>query len=932
MGSQFGVGFVIGATLSSSVASAFASVESKIKKTQKAYRDASRESSKLQKALELRKQRDDLSAKVRASGGLDAVAIKDLAKISKKYREAKTAASAYKVAVKDWAVKQAEAARQVELTQKNLQRLNALQSESARRQELRGKMVQAVAPVASIAIPAKLAIDFESSMADVKKVTNFDDAGFKVFSKDILDMSTRLPIAASGLAQIASAAGAAGIAEADLRPFVEDAAKMGVAFDISAEQAGAAMTGLRNNFKLNQDEVRLLGDAMNALANNMDAKAGQIVDFANRTGGTARIYGFTGNEVAALGAAFLDAKVGAEEASTATNAMMVNLGTADKLPKSAQKTLASLGLSGTALARAFKKDAQGSLLAFLNIVNQSKDPMSVLADVFGKEHAPKIAKLMNNMDRYGMALDTATDKSKYAGSTEKEYAARAETTANNIQLLMNKTARLGITIGNTLLPPINKAIEFIGPLIDKTTAFAERNEGLVKVVTGVAAGFVALKVGGLAASYGFSMAKSGVLNLMGVAQGVGTVLANTGGGLLKLFSVFGNGAKAFARAYTMTWTQALAPVKSGFVSFKGHVASLKNSFSTLRGSLSSLRARFSGLRSGASGAAGGVRRVGAASMFTAARIGVMDAASRLGHGGMKLLGSGIRGVGRAFRIALGPMNLLMTALSFGVDYVIEHWDTIGPYFTRLWEGVKTVFDKALKWMQPIFDKVGKAFEQLGKAWDYLFGGDEQTVSVKTVAEKAEEQAGERQPTTSSAPVKPVVGPVQPVAQQAAVQPIAAPQSEFDGEMPDFYGEEEADIVSEALARQERSTRAVQPVVQVQPVAPVQPVSQVKPVAPIQAVAPVWPVVQQAAVRPAPPTQSDFLSQLSQKNQVRGVPSDGEKESDGPSVSVSFDFAINGAPDRQFADGVVRAVRERRSDLERIISDLVHDQMRLAYGS
>ena len=78
------------------------------------------------------------------------------------------------------------------------------------------------------------------------------------------------------------------------------------------------MTGLRNNFKLSQDGVRELGDAMNALANSMDAKASQIVDFANRTGGTAKIYGLTGQEVSALGATFLDAKEGAEEASTAT--------------------------------------------------------------------------------------------------------------------------------------------------------------------------------------------------------------------------------------------------------------------------------------------------------------------------------------------------------------------------------------------------------------------------------------------------------------------------------------------------------------------------------------------------------------------------------------------------------------------------------------
>lgn len=268
-------------------------------------------------------------------------------------------------------------------------------------------------------------------------------------------------------------------------------------------------------------------------------------------------------------------------------------------------------------------------------------------------------------------------------------------------------------------------------------------------------------------------------------------------------------------------------------------------------------------------------------MFTAARIGVMDAASRLGQGGMRLLGSGIRGVGRAFRIALGPMNLLMTALFFGVDYVIEHWDTIGPYFTRLWEGVKTVFDNALKWMQPVFDNVGKAFEQLGEAWDYLFGDEEKKVSVDTVAEKAGEQ-----------PL------MQPVGQQAAVQPAGMPVA-ASGEKPFM--------------------EPVKPLVG--PVQPVQAATQTA----------VQPVVQQAAAEPTQPEQSAFLSRLHGKTEP--LPDNMDSvDGTGPAVSVSFDFAINGAPDRQFAQGVINAIRDRRSDLEQIISALVHDQMRLTYGS
>ena len=392
---------------------------------------------------------------------------------------------------------------------------NDLQRDALRQQrgDLNGRLMGTMAQVATVALPVKLGIDWESSMADVKKVTDFDDASFKVFSKDLLDMSTRLPITAKGLAEIAAAAGAAGIAESDLKVFAEDAAKMGVAFDISAKEAGEAMTGLRNNFKLSQDGVRLLGDSMNALSNSMDAKAAHLVDFANRAGGTATIYKFTGQEVSALGAAFLDAKVGVEQASTATNAMLVRLGTADTLSDDAQEAFKSLGLSGEGMAKAFREDAQGSLLKFLQTVGKSEDPMRALNAIFGAEHAPKIAKLVNNLGRYGMALDKVSDAKNYQGSLEKEYSDRAATTANSLQLLQNSTSRLGTIIGSTLLPVVGAIAKGLTGFITGIGDLSERFPLLTTVVMVGAAAIAGLAVGSLFLGLAYNGVRTSILGL-----------------------------------------------------------------------------------------------------------------------------------------------------------------------------------------------------------------------------------------------------------------------------------------------------------------------------------------------------------------------------------------------------------------------------------
>ena len=53
---------------------------------------------------------------------------------------------------------------------------------------------------------------------------------------------------------------------------------------------------------------------------------------------------------------------------------------------------------------------------------------------------------------------------------------------------------------------------------------------------------------------------------------------------------------------------------------------------------------------------------------------------------------------------------------------------------------------------------------------------------------------------------------------------------------------------------------------------------------------------------------------------------------GVAVSASFSFNINGVPDAEFGKRVIAALGGRKSDFERLVSEIVHDQMRVAYGS
>ncbi|WP_165071070.1 phage tail tape measure protein [Desulfovibrio sp. ZJ200] len=501
MNSTFGVGFAVGATLSPTVANVFSTVEHKIKSSAQRVEALTAKTKALARAQALRA---DVAATQRlyaASGGQDPLIRETLNTQLAAYQKARAEAARYGVAVADYGRAHTRAQAQLERTRYRLEALSKAQAAEARRKELRGGMMEAAVPAMAVAAPIKMAMGFETAMADVRKVTNFDAAGLKSFGNELLDMSTRIPMTAEGLTQIAAAAGQAGIAQNELLAFTEDAAVMATAFDMSAEDAGSAMTGMRTNFKLTQDEVRLLGDSINHLSNRYDAKASELVNFVSRVGGTAATFRMTGQEVAALGTVFRATKVDTESAATAANAMFVRLGNAGKLPREAQEALAGLGISAQGMAEAMQKDAQGAMLQFLRQVKASRNPLAALSAVFGTEHAPKIVKLVGSLDLYEKALKDVADKGEYAGSQQDEFNNVTDTASARLRLATNAAGKAAIELGTALLPAVSSILETVTPYISAIGTFASEHETLTTVAVGAVAGFTALRVAGMGASY-----------------------------------------------------------------------------------------------------------------------------------------------------------------------------------------------------------------------------------------------------------------------------------------------------------------------------------------------------------------------------------------------------------------------------------------------
>lgn len=359
---------------------------------------------------------------------------------------------------------------------------------SASVQKVSGKAAKAMATATSAAITAitvdaaKKAIEFESTMADVAKVVDGlrDENGaftksYYEMSDALLNMSKSIPMTADALGQIMASAGQAGIASEDLAKFTETAAKMGVAFDTTAEQAGDWMATWRTALNLSQTQVTALGDQLNYLGNTTSENALKLSEVVTRVGALGQTAGLSAGEVAALAASMPG--VTAEISATGIKSMMIAMTAGASATSKQAAVLQQLGFTASDMANRMQTDAKGAIIDLLGAIKQlpAAEQTAALSQYFGKESVSSIAPLLKNLGYLQQQFAKVGDATAYSGSMEAEYAVRADTTANKLQLMQNKLAVLQVQIGNKILPYVNDALDDLSanalPKAEKTLGF-----------------------------------------------------------------------------------------------------------------------------------------------------------------------------------------------------------------------------------------------------------------------------------------------------------------------------------------------------------------------------------------------------------------------------------------------------------------------------
>jgi TP901 family phage tail tape measure protein len=327
----------------------------------------------------------------------------------------------------------------------------------------------------------KAAMDFESAFAGVRKTVDATEKELAQLNKGIREMSKRMPASAKEIAGVAEAAGQLGIQTENILSFAETMINLGVATNLSAEQAATALARFANITQMSQKDFERLGSTIVALGNNLATTEAEIVEMAMRLAGAGAQVGLTEAQIMSFAAALSSVGIAAEAGGSAFSKVMIDMATAVATGSEELKLFAQVaGMSVKDFKKAFKEDAAMAIIAFIEglgrMSKEGKNVFGILEDLGLSEIRVRDALLRaaGAGDLFRQSLELGTKAWSDNIALTKEAEQRYATTESQLQIFKNRLDDIAITLGGPLLTAANNALDRISPFVDKVAELAQR--------------------------------------------------------------------------------------------------------------------------------------------------------------------------------------------------------------------------------------------------------------------------------------------------------------------------------------------------------------------------------------------------------------------------------------------------------------------------
>ena len=453
-------------------------------------------------------------------------------------------------------------------------------------------------PLAAFGVKAvRAAAAFEKQTIELRKeMDDLSPAAFEKISAALREIPKDTGATLDQVFAVATQAKEFGIAATEIQAFTAAAVNAGLAFGISAEEAGTQLATISKAYGIGAAGAIAAADSVQFYADQLNAGEKDVLAFTAAMGPAARTIGVQADAVAALGAAYASQGVDLGTAQAATAKLFKVLGT-DKGLKAAAK---AAGMSGKAFKAAFAEDSFGAIMAVVGGIARletAQQQQAALAAIVGDRQAAALMPLIRAHEQLAAAQEKAAQGAA-AGAVSSKTAAELASYNRQVEIMARTWEDLEITVGEKFIPVITPKLQAFSDFIKTWTAGPEgaaRIDWAVTLgLTAAAAGPVifvagamtraltsmAVAVKGLGALAGTGFAGAAALAAIAVAGGLaawqawpeiadnlGRAAANAGNAATE----FGNLLDAVSKA---DWSAALAALKGFAADSKAVLADL----------------------------------------------------------------------------------------------------------------------------------------------------------------------------------------------------------------------------------------------------------------------------------------------------------------------------------------------------------------------
>lgn len=470
---------------------------------------------------------------------------KNITAIKKKQNELTNA----EIKLKNYESKLKDVQTQLTNTGKKLEEWGEKVEKSGKKIENAGEKLSAfsAASISALTLSAKSAIDFEDAFAGVEKTVDGTKEQMEELKQGIRDMAKEIPSSTTEISAVAEAAGQLGIKTEDILSFTRVMIDLGNSTNLSAEEAALSLAKFANITKMSAKDYDKLGATIVDLGNNFKTTEADIVAMAQNLASAGTQVGMSQSDILSLATALSSVGLEAQAGGTAFSKALINMQLAVETNSKSLKDWADVaGMSVDDFSKLFKEDATKALQAFIEGLSkcggETKSAIKVLDDMGITETRMRDALLRsaNASETFTDAIKTGNkawqDNTALTNEANKRYA----TLKSKIKMAISKLKDIAITLGDKLMPSIEKVIEGLGKWIDKFSTLSDKQVNMIVKIGLIVAAigpFVTI-IGKVTSVIGGTIKGIGTFTqAIGVARGKITSTSEAVNGLAKVFTV-----------------------------------------------------------------------------------------------------------------------------------------------------------------------------------------------------------------------------------------------------------------------------------------------------------------------------------------------------------------------------------------------------------